>query len=550
VSSRAMASRIQLIALLLASPVLALTNINLFAEQHIRALQPRFAATATSSVESNRLVPEKVRSFNAWLQSNGVKSAKVSLGVADEEHGGGLGLRVNSGGGAAASVGKGEVLVSVPFSVCFDAAASRKELSPFLNDFDGWTGAAGCIAVHLMREFNKGPESAWAPWLALLPEAGQTGALDLPLFWPPQAAAVLEGCSTRPITELQVEADEDFAWLEENVFEPHRGAFPAEAFSALQWRKCLGLALSRSCFVSGATRVVPLLDFVNHDDLARGEFTGPEGSGGVAKAAAALGSLSSKMFGGSTGGEVKFVAERSYESGEEACVSYGTRTCSEYLEEFGFVPSSTASGSSLAELVFGLDEDVSACFSDKADVLEEAGLDLSASFEVSSARGGEPDPALVQFLRLVLLDKQDLFLLEPVFRNEVLDFMALPVSKENEKSVADFVIARCMSGLSELEKGAARQAEVAEAAAATTSATDGGTVGRALAMASAVRKVEAEALKTTAAWWRRDSELLRLKEYYQERRLKDLNLDKPWSPEGEVESSFSVGRAPGNADWS
>ena len=36
----------------------------------------------------------------------------------------------------------------------------------------------------------------------------------------------------------------------------------------------------------------------------------------------------------------------------------------------------------------------------------------------------------------------------------------------------------------------------------------------------------------------------------QERRLKDLNLDKPWSPEEGVESSFSAGRAPGNADWS
>lgn len=50
----------------------------------------------------------------------------------------------------------------------------------------------------------------------------------------------------------------------------------------------------------------------------------------------------------------------------------------------------------------------------------KAGLDLTASFEVTPTRGGEPDADMLQFLRLLCLDLKDLFLLEPVFRNEVL----------------------------------------------------------------------------------------------------------------------------------
>jgi hypothetical protein len=39
----------------------------------------------------------------------------------------------------------------------------------------------------------------------LLPEAGSPGALALPLYWRKEDLAVLEGCSTRPIAELNLE---------------------------------------------------------------------------------------------------------------------------------------------------------------------------------------------------------------------------------------------------------------------------------------------------------------------------------------------------------
>jgi len=157
---------------------------------------------------------------------------------------------------------------------------------------------------------------------------------------------------------------------------------------------------------------------------------------------------------------------------------------------------------------------------------------MSASFDLGF--GSEADPDMVQFLRLSCLKGADTFLLEPVFSNELWGFMSYPVSEENERAVGNLVLSRCRTALATL------RAEEA----------DEPSQGLGPAVIS-VRQGEIRALQATVSWWTRDLELLNLKQYYQERRLKELNLDKEWSPEdGQTESSFSGGRAPGNVDWS
>jgi hypothetical protein len=52
---------------------------------------------------------------------------------------------------------------------------------------------------------RRSPQSKWGAWLALLPPAGEAGALDLPLFWPAHDLALLDGCSTRRISDLNAE---------------------------------------------------------------------------------------------------------------------------------------------------------------------------------------------------------------------------------------------------------------------------------------------------------------------------------------------------------
>ena len=154
-------------------------------------------------------------------------------------------------------------------------------------------------------------------------------------------------------------------------------------------------------------------------------------------------------------------------------------------------------------------------------------------------------------MRLLVLDGPDLFLLEPVFRNEVVDFMALPVSEANELAVGALVSGRAAQAIALLDAAAAKAAAAAASAATPSSrSSPGSTPAAAAALAAAVRVGERQALLATAGWWARDAELVKQKEFYQERRLKEMGLDKPWSPEDGVESTFSAGGAKGNVDWS
>jgi len=474
-------------------------------------------ASTWMAAESGRLSKATTPEFEAWAQSKGLQLKKAGIGSVGDGTGGGLGII------AKAAVAAGEVVAAVPMNLCLSAETARKSpIGRFLDDFEGWTGAAGLIALQLMCEQSRGASSPLQPWLDTLPEPGAQGALDLPLFWEQgQGLESLKGCSTRPIQDFTQEVKDDFAWLQENVFAPHSDEFPEQYFNEAAWCHAVGLAVSRSFFVDGATRLTPFLDFVNHDD--RGNELKSGGMG---------------MLGGK---EVRLVASQSCSPGEEVCMSYGVRAPAEYLEEYGFVPARGGRSDNIAELVFEIGEG-QRCYDDKLDILESAGLDATAAFELSAAAGGNPDPDMVQFLRLACLDGADLFLLEPVFRSEIWDFMALPVSEENEKAVGSLIIERCEAALVDM-----REAE--KAATAGSPAQEGDLAASRQSLASRVREGEVKALETAVSWWKRDAEFLKQKEYYQERRLKALNLDKPWSPEDEMESNFSAGRAPGNVDW-
>ena len=83
----------------------------------------------------------------------------------------------------------------------------------------------------------------------VLPAAGESGALDLPLYWPDADRSLLMGCSTRRFEDLNDDVAQDFAWLDERVFCKDRAAFPAHQFGAEQWAWAVGVAISRSFFV-------------------------------------------------------------------------------------------------------------------------------------------------------------------------------------------------------------------------------------------------------------------------------------------------------------
>lgn len=449
-------------------------------------------------------------SFAAWLDSNGIKDRRVSVGAADAAQGGGRGLR------ATTDLSAGTTVASVPFDLCLTAeSASKSPVGNLLQEFDGWSGAAGLIAVQLLFEKSQGAKSQWAPWIATLPTAGEAGALDLPMFWPQEELALLKGCSTRPIQDLATELDEDFEWLSEHVFEVKPELF---AFDDLQteWRWAMGVVLSRTFFLDGATRLVPFVDFVNHDPTCGQE---------VSVGAAGMIGLAGKA--------VKIVTDRAYKAGEEVMVTYGARSGAEYLEEYGFVPADVGESmrGSICELVFQVDETVEFA-DDKELILEEQGLDATAAFELNPNEGGEPDPEMMQFLRLLCLGDTDAFLLEPVFLNDVWGFMGLPVSESNENKILETLVGRCQQALADFEASPSLLADPS--------------TPRAKAVA-AVRRGEFAAVTATLKWCEREQQLLNLKEYYQERRLRELSLDKDLEADEVVDPSKVAGA--GKIDW-
>ena len=197
-----------------------------------------------------------------------------------------------------------------------------------------------------------------------------------------------------------------------------------------------------------------------------------------------------------------------------------------------------------AELTFEID-DADRFRDDKLDILEHDTYDLAPmepiqSFDVIGGSGstGEPDPAMMQFLRLAKLGGKDAFLLESIFRGDVWGFMNEPVSEDNERGVVNAVIEACQNALSEMTSGGGENDD-----------TDGESSSGMDRLCSMVRESEREALGRTLVYMKQEAEALDLKEYYQERRLKSLGLDSDWTPEDDV--SFGGTRLPGTAnyDW-
>ena len=61
------------------------------------------------------------------------------------------------------------------------------------------------------------------------------------------------------------------------------------------------------------------------------------------------------------------------------------------------------------------------------------------------------DPALLQFLRLKMLEGKDCFILEACFSDSVFYTMGQPFSKGNEVKVFQYLIDFCKKGLERME---------------------------------------------------------------------------------------------------
>eukprot|EP00173_Palmaria_palmata_P005357 Plantae.Rhodophyta-Palmaria_palmata.ctg9344.p1 GENE.Plantae.Rhodophyta-Palmaria_palmata.ctg9344~~Plantae.Rhodophyta-Palmaria_palmata.ctg9344.p1 ORF type:complete len:154 (-),score=40.52 Plantae.Rhodophyta-Palmaria_palmata.ctg9344:126-563(-) len=119
------------------------------------------------------------------------------------------------------------------------------------------------------------------------------------------------------------------------------------------------------------------------------------------------------------------------------------------------------------------------------------------------------------FVRLLCLGGVDTFLLEPVFRRDVYGFMEAPVSPTNEAAMCEAIIAAC-EDLLDGYTGVFPEEDVVEG-------VEGGRIEKARLIVDG----EKEVLRAAVAHYQKELDSLDTKEYYQERRLKALDLLRP-----------------------
>jgi [ribulose-bisphosphate carboxylase]-lysine N-methyltransferase len=485
--------------------------------------------TYTSQLES--IVQDTARSLKPCLNEV-TKACKVTISpVSGDSHR--LGLI------ATESISKSEVALAIPFDDRYELNGKTKLFQNYLPaSYNSWTGEAGMIALLILNEvaLNSDEDKAgiavpsrssqiqafMKSWVQALPNPNEMK--DNPILWSEDDQEVLQSSTTNKIYKLLDDIEEDAMWLAQNLFDKDRARFPETVtlngeilpcFTVDGYKWAMALARSRSFFLDGTLRLIPFLDMCNHSDDAIEIRDGYMGTFGTIKGA-------------------QLVAAQNYNVGDEVFCSYGPKSAGDYLLEYGFCPEQCWS-TAVAEITLEVDPE-DRFYDDKLDILEfetydQAPMGPQQSFDVVSAPGrdGEPDRAMIQFARLCMLGSTDAFLLESIFRQECWGFMELPVSEKNELDVINMITEVCQRALADFD-----------------GCPNGGPL-----VCSKLRETERIAITRTIEYLQREKEALDLKEYYQERRLKDLGLDSSWSPEDDMDPDRAYGqtRAPGGADY-
>lgn len=470
-------------------------------------------------------------------------------------------------------------LLQLPLSLLWTpetAAAALPPLpaSPLLDDY-----ALLSLALIHARAHPGAVDPVAAAYVAGLPDAA---ALDVPLLWADAeldrlAGSALGGAAAR----MKAEVAAEWAALDAEVLAPARDAFPADVYTAGAYAWSAAVVVERGLSLPDYPLVLaPAID------LATGVVALGDGGGGGGAASPPAVTGSVEIVGTGLFGRNKVLQLTAPASGvpvgaivagvTAAAASEG-RSFRDYFLEAGAVvaaaPATDADGGGVVGLSFGLSPEDSQ-YDDKLDILETyaypgesadgdededgevrvfplaaapagAGSDSDADADDDDADDDgdgsaswtrdswTPPPDLMPFLRLVMLGGGDVFLLEAVFRPEVWGFMAYPVSEENEAAAIDAILAACATAL---------DGYTVPPGAADGDGAGGPATARRAALARRLVGVETAALRACVAYFTRERATLDSLEYYQERRLRELNLLRPVDP-SEIVDSESGGRA-------
>ena len=410
---------------------------------------------------------------------------------------------------------KNEQVFTVPNTRIITAESALRDqlLGPRLIHFQPKLADYSFISLAFMHYARLGDQSDFHSWLQ---RYSSNSPKNLPLLWNADLRQQLAESTTAPFDQRLEAISDDYAWLQENVFDADPMVFPEQVFSKELFTEAVALAISRCVLIPEEEGVraalVPLIDEIARDTNPSIEIAP---------------SQRRAFFGGADDDGLRVVATRQLEEGTSLSVGYAGGTCGEVFIDCGSLPDRVPVEVSLS---FEIDPEDRNAF-EKEDILESQGIGALETFVLSES---DPLPSeLIAFLRLRMLDGADTFLLESVFRDILwLEHIPLPISEENEQAVLNLIVDTATLYIRRLRSSMQQDLAI-------LSEEPSSSVAHQLA---ALRYAERRALEAVQKEAERQLRSLKELEYYQERRLRLLNLT-PIESEEELDALRAAGRA-------
>ena len=395
---------------------------------------------------------------------------------------------------ANSQIRKGDEITSVPIGVCLDAAKARatidQSVGSALSKFKLRTGDLGLISLLLLYEMSLGKSSKYDSYIRSLPDAAP-GILS----WQSNDLNDLYESSTRDF-KTQIDAvEQDWKVLSSS---PAISSFANEG----KFRWALGIVKSRHMILDNKPALVPLIDYLSFDQNSSAEpFIAGAG-----------------VFGGKV---IKVVADSNFDLGSTVTFSLGLKGSAECLEDHGFVPSIPLEDA-CCEFEVSLNPSVDKFYDDKFNILEAEAYGNSFRFDIEADSSASLDKELLRVLRLKFIEGQDAFILESVFSNTVFKTLSQPFSKSNEFRIHKFLSDSISTLLARLDS---KSTSELDAKILVTSTKKDPKVEM-----SRLRMQERAALQGALSRIEASIRILQtadVNEYYQERRLRELDLLRP-----------------------
>ncbi|CAM9622374.1 unnamed protein product [Ectocarpus fasciculatus] len=365
----------------------------------------------------------------SWFVENGGSMTKLCL----EDLGGEMSLSLLTG----QALGKGEVIMSIPISLCMTVdSAAASELGVVLDANPSLVETPDeVLALHLMAEKRKGEGSFWKQYLRTLPDD-----VDTPLRWLVEGAeeefGLLDGTMVGLLSRMMYsQVRKDWEELHLPLVEAHPEILGGVTFEDYLW--AMSSIWSRSFDYrepgpdgSSCSRraMVPVINAANHDPSAAGslsemiEFQAQEG--GL--------SIGTGDRGGAEG-RLRVAAGRDYAAREQFFILYGRYSNAKLLYRhevfcrtevdisfgfYGFVLASNPYG--------GLDYWVRVPPTDpgfpwKQALLDEHPLTAAQAYDFSGTvrAGGWISPALLATVRVAQLTADERPMAEKAFEGKM-----------------------------------------------------------------------------------------------------------------------------------